>query len=31
MESGNHTLQRTIVSNNIQAFLIVIFPMKYGK
>ena len=31
MESGNHTLQGTVVSNNIQPLLMVMVPMKYGK
>ena len=29
MESGNHILQGTVVSNNIQPFLMVMVLMKY--
>ena len=31
MENGNHTLKGTVVSNNIQPFLVVRVPMKCGR
>ena len=31
MESGDHTLQGTVVSKKSQIFLMVMVPMKYGK
>ena len=31
MESGDHTIDGTVISNKIQPYLMVMVPMKYGK
>ena len=31
MESGNHTLRGTMISNKIQQFLMIMVPMQSGK